>query len=1095
MNIVIPYMVNPDEGNMQGKVGFVFGGLGVIATVLCYLYIPDLKGRTFEEIDLMFDNRVPPRKMGGAVPINVDTTLPVTSADKPFVSRISRKPLVIRQELNDSITRGVPANQRKRRSSAASSDVDDFRVGYWLWLASRTWDDDRVGYFQTSAAAHCETATVAVLAGHCVAAARAPSCTHRATMCPMYCSPCRLYKGQREHRYRSFPFIASDLLGVSLHRTTRANSPRQKRKMGSIDTVGMGQRAIDQIISELSLNEKVALLSGVDAWHTFAIPRLGIPSIRTTDGPNGARGTRYFNGVPSACLPCGTALGATFDRDLIFSLGQLLAAECRAKGAHVLLGPTINIQRGPLGGRGFESFSEDPVLSGLAAASYCSGVQDGGVVPTLKHLVCNDQEHERVAVSALVTPRALREIYLLPFQLAIQGARPGAVMTSYNKVNGLHASENPGLIRDILRGEWGYEGAVISDWFGTYSVADAVNAGLDLEMPGPTRFRGPALMHALTSNKVSEKTLNERVRKVLELVQLASRAGVPEYAPERKLNRPEDRALLRRAAGESVVLLKNDKNDSTNSPILPLDREKTTLVIGPNADLAAYCGGGSASLLAYYTVTPRQGIADKCGAEQVVFSQGCYGHKELPLLGEHLRTIETGQPGYTFRVYTEPPPASGSFKGSDSRTPVDELHMTNSSAFLMDYSHPQISGDTYYATLEGTFEPPESGVYEFGLTVAGTGLLYIDGVLVVDNKTVQRAGTSFFGIGTVEERGERYLEAGKKHHVFVEFGTAPTSNLQHHHGVVSFGPGGLRLGGCRKLDTDTAIQQAVQSAAQADQVVVCVGLSGDWESEGFDRPHMDLPPGTDELVNAVLAVQPNAVIVVQSGTPVTMPWADKAKALLQAWYGGNEAGNGIADVLFGDVNPSAKLPLTFPRELSQNPSYLSYRSERGRVLYSEDIYVGYRYYDTTGQPPLFRFGHGLSYSTFHLRDLTVRETAPYAANIKESSLRVSVTVSNTSARPGAEVVLVYVRPPAAACSVGRPVRELKGYEKVMLQPGETREVSITIPLGLATSFWDEGCDAWLSEKGLYFVEAVGTGEGNTLVAPLTVQVSRVWNGL
>lgn len=204
---------------------------------------------------------------------------------------------------------------------------------------------------------------------------------------------------------------------------------------------------------------------GVDAWHTFAIPRLGIPSIRTTDGPNGARGTRYFNGVPSACLPCGTALGATFDRDLIFSLGQLLAAECRAKGAHVLLGPTINIQRGPLGGRGFESFSEDPVLSGLAAASYCSGVQDGGVVPTLKHLVCNDQEHERVAVSALVTPRALREIYLLPFQLAIQGARPGAVMTSYNKVNGLHASENPGLIRDILRGEWGYEGAVISDWF------------------------------------------------------------------------------------------------------------------------------------------------------------------------------------------------------------------------------------------------------------------------------------------------------------------------------------------------------------------------------------------------------------------------------------------------------------------------------------------------------------------------------------------------------------------------------------------------------------------------------------------------------
>lgn len=205
--------------------------------------------------------------------------------------------------------------------------------------------------------------------------------------------------------------------------------------------------------------------TGVDAWHTYAIPRLGVPAIRTTDGPNGARGTRYFNGVPSACLPCGTALGATFDTDLVFELGRLLAAECKAKGAHVLLGPTINIQRGPLGGRGFESFSEDPVLSGLAAASYCAGVQALGVIPTLKHLVCNDQEHERVAVSALVTERALREIYLLPFQLAIKAARPGALMTSYNKLNGSHASESPGLLREIVRNEWGYEGLIVSDWF------------------------------------------------------------------------------------------------------------------------------------------------------------------------------------------------------------------------------------------------------------------------------------------------------------------------------------------------------------------------------------------------------------------------------------------------------------------------------------------------------------------------------------------------------------------------------------------------------------------------------------------------------
>ncbi|KAL4744840.1 hypothetical protein BDW72DRAFT_208689 [Aspergillus terricola var. indicus] len=790
---------------------------------------------------------------------------------------------------------------------------------------------------------------------------------------------------------------------------------------------------------------------GTDAWHTFAVPRLGIPAIRITDGPNGARGTRYFNGVPSACLPCGTALGATFDRDLVFKLGRLLAAECKAKGAHVLLRPTINIQEGPLGGRGFASFSEDLMLSGNTAASYCAGVKNLGIVPTLKHLVCNDQEHERVAVSAMVTERALRRIYLLPFQLAIKVARPGALMTSYNKVNGLHASEDPGLLDHIVWKEWGYEGLIMSDLFGTYSVAGAANAGLDLEMPGPTRFRGPALTHALTSNKVSEKTFDDRVRKVLELLQLASRAGIPEYAPAQKLDRPEDRALLRRAAAESIVLLKNDNE------IPPLNPRKKTLVTGPNADIAAYCGGGSASLLAYYTVTPRQGIAEKC--DEVIFSQGCYGHKELPLLGDYLKT-ETGERGYTFRVYTEP----ASYK---DRQPLDVLHMTNSCAFLMDYSHPKIPGDTYYATLEGSFEPPESGVYEFGLTVAGTGLLYVDGELVIDNKTKQRNGTSFFGIETVEERGERYLEAGRQHHLYVEYSTAPTSSLEHH-GVVSFGPGGVRLGGCRKLDTEAAIEQAVQLAAETEQVVVCVGLSSDWESEGFDRPHMDLPTGTDDLVRL--------------GTPVTMPWADRTKALLQAWYGGSEAGNGIADVLFGDLNPVfCQTPLTFPHDLAHNPSYLSYRSERGRVLYSEDVYVGYRYYDKVRQAPLFRFGHGFSYTTFQLSGLSVQEKAPLAPDIRESSISVRVWATNTGPRTGAEVVQVYVQPPTTA-SVGRPVRELKAYEKAMLRPGETKEIVIAVPIGLATSFWDEGRSAWLSEKGIYAFEVMGT-------------ISRYWNGL
>lgn len=640
--------------------------------------------------------------------------------------------------------------------------------------------------------------------------------------------------------------------------------------------------------------------------------------------------------------------------------------------------------------------------------------------------------------------------------------------------------------------------------FGTYSVSRAVNAGLDIEMPGPSRFRGSGLVHAITSNKVSERTINERVRNVLEMVKSTSKSGIPENAVEIELNRPEDQLLLRRAASESVVLLKND------DAILPLDPTKKTLVLGPNANIAAYCGGGSAALPAYYAVTPLEGIKNKSTGE-VIFTQGAYGHKELPLLGEQLKTRD-GKKGYIFRVFTEP-------ATNKARKHVDELHMTSSSAFLMDYKHPHVSGDLYYVTMEGILEPTESGIYDFGLTVAGTGELFIDGVLVVDNKTKQRQGTSFFGIGTPEERGSKYLNAGQQYQVLVEYGTAPTSNLKLH-GVVSFGPGGLRMGGCKRIDPEQAIQNAVDLAANADQVVVCVGLSGEWESEGFDRPHMDLPPLSDELVQKVLAVQPNAVIVVQSGTPVTMPWAHDTKALLHAWYGGNETGNGIADVLFGDVNPvsilappshphplsllsvtstyfsfqSAKLPLSFPERVEQNPSYLHYRSERGRVLYNDDVYVGYRHYEKVGSQPLFSFGHGLSYTSFRLSELEVSQPFKDLNNIKEETLEITVKVENVGSRSGTETGLVYISPPATS-SVGRPVRELKGFKKVTLQAGESKKIHITVPICLATSFWDESLAEWMSEAGEYAVSVVGTGKGNSISAPFTISKSRSWTGL
>lgn len=762
-------------------------------------------------------------------------------------------------------------------------------------------------------------------------------------------------------------------------------------------------------------------------------------------------------------------MGATFDKSLLRDVGRLLGKDARDKGVHVLLGPTMNIHRSPLGGRGFESFSEDSVLSGELGASYCLGVNEAGVIPSPKHFVCNDQEDKRIAVNAIVTQRALREIYLLPFQIVLAKARPAAIMTSYNKVNGVHAAEDKYLLQDILRGEWAWKGLVVSDWFGTYSVSAAILAGQDLEMPGPSRWRGAPLAHAVSSNIVPEHVLDQRVRTVLEAINLAAQSGIPENAEEKHFDRPEDRALLRRAAADSVVLLKNDHN------ILPLRKDRSIAVIGSNANFARYCGGGSASLDATYAVTPLDGIRGK--AKDVRFSQGAYSHKDLPLLGKHLQSAD-GRPGFTFRVYYEPPEA-------EQRELAEELHLTQSEGFLMDYADSRFRTYDFYIDMEGYLTPEDDGIYDFGVSVCGTGKLYIDQRLVVDNATKQTAGASFFGSGTREERGSMNMKAGQRYKVEFHFGSSFTSNFERR-GAVAFGPGGFRFGGCKRLTPKQAISDAVAVASSSDQAVVIVGLSGEWESEGYDRPTMDLPPYNNELVEEVLKVCPNAVVVVQSGAPVTMPWVHKAHALLQAWYGGNEVGNGIADIIFGDVNPSGKLPLSFPAHLSSNPSYLNFRCEGGRVLYGEDVYVGYRYYEMTNTPVLFPFGHGLSYTTFSQSDLSVIT--------REEGIEISLCIKNTGGIAGAEVVRVYVAPPTAT-KIWRPKRELKGFEKVFLQAGEEQRVYVRIPKNLATSYWDESRESWISERGEYSVSVIAGTTASVQESTFSVEKSKYWLGI
>ncbi|ETN42995.1 uncharacterized protein HMPREF1541_02153 [Cyphellophora europaea CBS 101466] len=832
----------------------------------------------------------------------------------------------------------------------------------------------------------------------------------------------------------------------------------------------LGHFDIEDVLTKLDTVEKISLLSGIDFWHTFPVHRLGVPSIRVSDGPNGVRGTRFFQGVPAACLPCGTGLAATWDTDLIHRGGELQGAEAKAKGAVVILGPTTNMQRSPLGGRGFESFSEDPVLAGEMTSATVRGIQSTGVGATAKHFVTNDQEHERMSVDSIVSERALREIYLMPFQIAQRDAKPWCYMTAYNRLNGTHLSENPRILQQILREEWGFEGLVMSDWFGTYSAAESIKAGLDLEMPGPSYARGEQVSQALNCRKLLPKDLDPCVREVLRLIKRTQPLGIPEDQKESTVDTPETAKLLRTIGSNGLVLLKNAKR------VLPFSKEKTTAVIGPNATVAAFSGGGSASLLPYYARSPLDGVQAACSKTK--YALGAPGWKKLPLLEQRVKA-KSGKHGLDMKVYLDPP-------SNHSRKPFDELFISTSDVLLADYKNPAIPKDfLFYATIEGTLEVEETTEYEFSISVAGTGKVFVDGKLVVDNETKQVKGDSFFGSGTREELGRMHLEKGKSYQILITFGTLPTMTLASS-GATAFGAGGFRVGCERVIDYEQERKRAVELAKEVDQVVLCMGLNKDWESEGYDRKHMDLPEGSDELIKAVCAANPNTAVIVQSGTPVTMHrWLDGANAVVQAWYGGNETGNAIADVVFGEVNPSGKLPLSFPVRNEDNPAFLNYRSERGRTIYGEDVYVGYRFYEQTKKEVSFAFGHGLSYTTFDITDLTVEDG--------KNEFTVAATVANTGRVDGAEVVQVYVSQNAP--SINRPPKELKGFKKVHLKAGEKETVQLKINKKYACSFWDEDTDSWIMERDEFEVLVGNSSQSVTKAGSVNVKETAHWKGL
>jgi beta-glucosidase len=806
---------------------------------------------------------------------------------------------------------------------------------------------------------------------------------------------------------------------------------------------------IKQLLQDMTVDEKVSLLSGEDFWSVPAVQRLGIGKLRVTDGPNGARGGgSLIGGVKSASFPVGIALGSTWDVPLITEIGAALADEVKSKGAHMLLAPTVNIHRSVTNGRNFECYSEDPILSANLAVGYINGLQGQGIGATIKHFVGNESEIERTTISSEIGERALREIYLIPFEHAVKKAGTWGVMSSYNRLNGTFTSEHNWLLSTVLRDEWGYDGIVMSDWFGSHSTAPTVNAGLDLEMPGPARDRGQKLVDAVNAGEVSLETLDKRVLAMLRLMERVGSIDDNRPFVERADDRPEHRALIRRAGAAAAVLLRNDG-------VLPLSGNGKIAIIGPNAKTAQIMGGGSAQLNSHYRVSPWQGLVTAVGEHRLNYAPGCTNHRFEPLLRGAM-TVEyfanqtlAGTPVHVGAVDE----AQAFWIGHVAEGKVDPLHFS--------------------ARIRGTFTPEVSGPHRIGIYSAGFTKVFVDGKLIADAWTNWTKGRTFFEEGCDEVVGTLDLTAGRIHDVVIEFSTKDFATL----GLAAFACGiGRPLG-------DAEIAAAVEAARAAETAIVFIGRNGEWDTEGSDLDGILLPGRQNELVEAVAAANPRTIVVLQTGGPVEMPWVGKVAAVLQAWYPGQEAGNAIADVLVGTAEPGGRLPQTFPVRWADNPAHSQdrevYPGLEGKVRYEEGVFVGYRHYDRLGMTPLYPFGFGLGYTSFALSDLVIDDSDFEA----DGKLLVSLTVTNTGSRAGSTVVQLYVGDDKS--TEPRPQKELKAFEKVHLEAGQSCSVTMLLD-ARAFAWYRETARHWLVEAGSFTIR-VGQSSAEL---PLTASVSR-----